>query len=130
MSLLMVNVPAESCTTCPSGHPSNAAWIPDVASCAPSPYVVASTVAQTVERAGVCGRGVHAGRIRAAAPRLRDRPGHGRGLAGGEPGDGRDECGGRQRQHGDVAGRDAHGDPGAATREGLLTSGAEESRGE
>ena len=53
MSLLMVKVPAESCTTCPTGHPSNAAWIPDVASCAPFPYVDASTVAQTVERLGM-----------------------------------------------------------------------------
>src|SRR5262245_23376396 len=53
MSLLIVKVPADSSTTWPSGQASMAAWMPAVASWAPSPYVEAFTFAQTVVRAGI-----------------------------------------------------------------------------
>ncbi len=49
----IAKVPAESETTCSSGHESRAAWIGAVASRAPSPYVEASREAQTVPRAGI-----------------------------------------------------------------------------
>ena len=50
---VIANVPAESETTWLSAQPSIAPWIAAVASCAPSPYAAASTVAQTVVRAGM-----------------------------------------------------------------------------
>src|SRR5439155_24651613 len=44
--------PEDSCTTWPTGHASNAAWMPARASAVPLPYVDAFTVAQRVVRAG------------------------------------------------------------------------------
>src|SRR5260370_41509556 len=50
--LLMLKLPADSITTCPTGQLSSAAWMPAVPSPAPLPQGAASTVAPTVLREG------------------------------------------------------------------------------
>src|SRR3989442_9696276 len=49
---VILKSPDESCTTCPTGQASSAAWIPAVVSPEPLPYVAALTLAHTVVRAG------------------------------------------------------------------------------
>src|SRR5207245_11235454 len=49
---VILKVPAERCTTCPTGQPSSAAWIPAVASPVRSTYVVGLTLERAVDRAG------------------------------------------------------------------------------
>src|SRR6266850_2627093 len=50
---VILKSPDESCTTCPTGQASSAAWMPLVASPEPLPYVEALTLAHTVVRAGI-----------------------------------------------------------------------------
>src|SRR2546425_6866511 len=49
---VILKSPAPSCTTCPTGQASSAAWMPLVASPEPLPYVAALRLAHTVVRAG------------------------------------------------------------------------------
>src|SRR5437899_1200782 len=50
---VILKSPDESCTTCPTGQASSAAWMPLVASPEPLPYVPALRLAHTVVRAGI-----------------------------------------------------------------------------